>query len=420
VSELPVAIVTPSYNTGRYVGATVRSVLEQGYAPLDYLVMDGGSTDETVEVLKSFGARVRWVSERDKGQSDAINRGFGQTRGEVLGWLNSDDTYAPGALRAAAEFLAAHPDVAMVYGDADFIDASGQRIGRCQHVEPVFNPHRLLHYSDFIVQPAAFFRRSAFEAVGGLDPSLNWAMDYDLWLKFAAAGFKVAYLPRALANYRWLLTREPFLTWMFNSLFLASTHTVLVVTLSSLGGFALAKYKFPGRRVLMVIMLATMMLPAQVLLPSSYELMFRIGWIDSYAAIVVPSAVSVFGMFLFMQAMRGVPDELLQAGRVDGCSELRLWWEIALPVIRPMIGAYTLLSFMGSWNSFVWPQIVLQNQDHFTLPIAMTNMIGLPEYEAPLGGIMAGTLLSILPIAILFFILQKDFIAGLTSGAVKG
>ena len=204
MSELPVAIVTPSYNTGRYVGATVRSVLEQGYAPLDYLVMDGGSTDETVEVLKSFGARVRWVSERDKGQSDAINRGFGQTRGEVLGWLNSDDTYAPGALRAAAEFLAAHPDVAMVYGDADFIDASGRRIGRCQHVEKVFSHHRLLHYSDFIVQPAAFFRRSAFEAVGGLDPSLNWAMDYDLWLKFAAAGLKVAYLPRVLANYRWL------------------------------------------------------------------------------------------------------------------------------------------------------------------------------------------------------------------------
>jgi ABC-type glycerol-3-phosphate transport system permease component len=237
--------------------------------------------------------------------------------------------------------------------------------------------------------------------------------------------FNFTFLPSPLSrltfsNYTWLVTHEPFLRWMFNSLFLASAHTVLVVTLSSLGGFALAKYKFPGRRVLMVIMLATMMLPAQVLLPSSYELMFRIGWIDSYAAIVVPGAVSVFGMFLFMQAMRGVPDELLQAGRVDGCSELRLWWEIALPVVRPMIGAYTLLSFMGSWNSFVWPQIVLQNQDHFTLPIAMTNMIGLPEYEAPLGGIMAGTLLSILPIAILFFILQKDFIAGLTSGAVKG
>jgi glycosyltransferase involved in cell wall biosynthesis len=202
--SLAFAIVTPSYNTGPYIGATVRSVVEQDYSPLDYLVMDGGSTDGTVEVLKSFGPRVRWVSERDKGQSDAINRGFAQTRGDVLGWLNSDDTYAPGALRAAAKFLAEHPDVAMVYGDADFIDAGGRRIGRCQHVEPVFNPRRLLHYSDFIVQPAAFFRRSAFEAVGGLDPSLNWAMDYDLWLKFATAGLKVAYLPRVLANYRWL------------------------------------------------------------------------------------------------------------------------------------------------------------------------------------------------------------------------
>lgn len=223
-----------------------------------------------------------------------------------------------------------------------------------------------------------------------------------------------------LSNYVWLFREEPFLLWMFNSLFLASAHTVLVVSLSSLGGFALAKYKFPGRRVLMMIMLGTMMLPAQVLLPSSYELVYRLGWLDTYAAILVPSAVSVFGMFLFMQAMKGVPDELLQAGRVDGCSELRLWWEVALPIIRPMIGAYTLLSFMSSWNSFLWPQIVLQSSEHFTLPIALTSMVGLPEYEAPLGGLMAGTLLSILPIAVLFFILQKDFIAGLASGAVKG
>ena len=199
-----VAIVTPSYNTGRYVGPAVRSVLEQDHPAVDYVVMDGGSTDGTVDVLKSFGPTLRWVSGRDRGQSDAINRGFAQTRGDVLGWLNSDDTYAPGALRAAAEFLAAHPDVAMVYGAADFIDAAGRRIGACAHVETTFDRRRLLHYSDFIVQPAAFFRRGAFEAVGGLDPSLNWAMDYDLWLKFAAAGFKVAYLPRVLANYRWL------------------------------------------------------------------------------------------------------------------------------------------------------------------------------------------------------------------------
>ena len=223
-----------------------------------------------------------------------------------------------------------------------------------------------------------------------------------------------------MENYSLLFAREPFLAWMFNSLFLASTHTFLVVTLSSLGGFALAKYEFAGKRPLMLVMLCTMMIPGQVLLMPSWELMYDIGWLDSYAAILVPGAVSVFGIFLFMQAMRSVPDELLQAARVDGCSEVRLWWEVALPIVRPMIGAYTLLSFMGSWNSFLWPQIVLQSSEHFTLPIALTNMIGLPEYDAPLGMLMAGTLLSILPIALLFFILQKDFIAGLASGAVKG
>src|SRR5439155_14132245 len=159
---------------------------------------------------------------------------------------------------------------------------------------------------------------------------------------------------------------------------------------------------------------------SQVLLPSSYELMYKIGWLDSYAAIIVPGAVSVFGMFLFMQAMKTVPDELLQAGRVDGCSELRLWWEVALPIVRPMIGAYTLLSFMGAWNSFLWPQIVLQSQNKYTLPVGLTNMLGLPEYQTPYGVLMTGTFLSIVPVAILFFILQRDFITGLASGAVKG
>jgi ABC-type glycerol-3-phosphate transport system permease component len=125
-------------------------------------------------------------------------------------------------------------------------------------------------------------------------------------------------------------------------------------------------------------------------------------------------------MFLFMQSMKTVPDELLQAGRVDGCSELRLWWEVALPIVRPMIGAYTLLSFMGAWNSFLWPQIVLQSQDKYTLPVGLTNLLGLPEYQTPYGVLMSGTLLSIVPVAILFFILQRDFISGLASGAIKG
>ena len=207
MSSLPrIAVVTPSYNTGRHIEAAIRSVLDQDYTDFDYIVMDGGSTDDTVDVLKSFGDRLRWVSQKDKGQGDAIHRGFGQTTGEILTWLNSDDTYAPGAFRAVAEFFAANPDVALVYGNANYTDADGSLIGPCVHVEP-YNPRRLFYYSDFIVQPTTFFRRSAYEAVGGIDTSLHFAMDYDLWLKIAKR-FKVAYLPRHLADFRWLFDNK--------------------------------------------------------------------------------------------------------------------------------------------------------------------------------------------------------------------
>jgi len=151
-----------------------------------------------------------------------------------------------------------------------------------------------------------------------------------------------------------------------------------------------------------------------------YQLMNKFGWINSYWAILVPSAVSVFGTFLFRQAMLTVPDELLQSGRLDGCSELRLWWDISLPMVRPTIGAYTLMSFLASWNAFLWPQIVLQDETKYTLPIGLNNLAGLPEYHIEYGMLMAGTLVSVLPVILLFFYVQKDFISGLASGAMKG
>ena len=199
---LTVSVITPCFNAAAHIRATVESVLAQDYPHVEYLVMDGGSTDGTLDVLRSFGQRVRWISEPDRGQADAINKGFAQTHGQILAWLNADDTYAPGAIRTAADFLANHPDIAVVYGNANFIDAEGKLIGPCAHIEP-YNKHRLFHYSDFIVQPAAFFRRSAFQAVGGLDPNLNWTMDYDLWLKLARDR-SMQHIPQVLADYRWL------------------------------------------------------------------------------------------------------------------------------------------------------------------------------------------------------------------------
>ncbi len=221
-------------------------------------------------------------------------------------------------------------------------------------------------------------------------------------------------------NFRVLFQREPIGRWLFNSLFLSSTLTVLLVTTSSLGGFALAKYRFAGRRVLMALMLATMLMPGVVLIPSSWLLMYKLGWLNSYAAILVPGSVSSFGTFLFMQAMKSVPDELLHAARVDGCSELRLWWEVALPIVRPMIAAFTLLTFIGAWNSYLWPSIVLQDESKHTLPIGLATMVGLPGINTQYGVLMAGTFLAVLPVMLLFFVLQRDFISGLASGAVKG
>jgi glycosyltransferase involved in cell wall biosynthesis len=200
-----VSVVTPSYNQGPYIESTIQSVITQDYPNIEYLVMDAASTDNTVDLLRHYSAlhpdKMRYVSEKDRGQTHALNKAVAQTHGPILGWLNSDDTFAPGAVSAAVEFFARHPDVDLLYGDANFTDPHDRIIARCAHVEP-YNWHRFVHYSDFIVQPAAFFTRRAFEAVGGADESLHYAMDYDLFLKIASR-FKVAYLPKVLANYKW-------------------------------------------------------------------------------------------------------------------------------------------------------------------------------------------------------------------------
>ena len=200
-ADLPlVSIVTPSLNQGRFIEDTIRSVLGQDYPRIEYVVVDGGSTDGTLAILGRFDGALRFVSEPDRGQGAAINKGFGLVSGEILGWLNSDDLYEPAAVTAAVEYLRGHPAEAMVYGDATHVDAEGREIGPCSYVEPA-DVDRLVHEVDYIVQPAAFFRRSAFEAVGGLDESLQWALDYDLFIRIARR-FPFAYLPRKLARYR--------------------------------------------------------------------------------------------------------------------------------------------------------------------------------------------------------------------------
>lgn len=198
---LSVSIISPTFNHARHLPEAIRSVLNQDYSPLEYWVIDGRSTDQTQSILQSYAGRLQWISEPDRGQADALVKGFARSKGDILGWLNADDRYRPGAIAAATEFFASHPQVMLLYGDARFVDSAGRDLGPCAQVE-LFDYRRLLTVSDFIVQPAAFFRRSAYEAVGGLDANLSWSMDYDLWLKIARR-FPVAYIPKVFADYRW-------------------------------------------------------------------------------------------------------------------------------------------------------------------------------------------------------------------------
>ena len=194
-----VTIVTPSFNQGQFIEETIRSVLLQGYPSLEYLVMDGGSTDNSVEIIRKYEPWLKyWVSEKDSGQSDAINKGFARGTGSVLAWLNSDDRFQFGAIRAAVEFLRQHADVGMVYGDYTEIDEHSNLIGT--YKSPDFDLClQIVH--QLIPQPTAFFQRVLWEQMGPLNVNFHYVMDYDLWTR-AALRFPIVHIHALMADMR--------------------------------------------------------------------------------------------------------------------------------------------------------------------------------------------------------------------------
>lgn len=228
-----------------------------------------------------------------------------------------------------------------------------------------------------------------------------------------------------LDNFRRLFAGEEavqgtvyFWQYVLNSWFLATTNTVLQLAFCSAAGFALAKYEFRGKQLLTAFMLATMMIPGVILFAPVYEMMVKLGLVDTYQGLILPSVVSAYGIFLFRQAMLGVPDEMLDAGRLDGCSELSVYFHLALPLVRPMSAAFCLLTFLGQWNAFFGPSVFLQSQDKLTLPVVLNQYVSF--YRNDYGVFLAGTLLAIVPPAVLFLALEKEFVGGLTAGALKG
>ena len=196
-----VSIITPSFNQARYLEATIQSVLKQDYPHIEYIIVDGGSTDGSVDVIKKYAGRLAWwVSEQDKGQTDAINKGFNRASGEILAWLNSDDTYNPGAVSAAVKYLTENPNVAMVYADCDYINETGGVIGKFNSAQT--DHRRLREGYVHIPQQTMFFRANYWQELGPLDPSFYFAMDYDLWTRIAARA-PIKYLAgQTWANFR--------------------------------------------------------------------------------------------------------------------------------------------------------------------------------------------------------------------------
>jgi FkbM family methyltransferase len=202
LSATPViSLVTPSFNQGRFLGRTIASVLDQNYPALEYFIQDGGSTDDTLQVLHRYSTRLTgWQSAPDNGQSDAINKGFARARGEIMAWLNSDDILLPGSLHSVADYFNRHPDVDVVYGHRLLIDENDQMIGRW--IMPAHDD-AVLSWADYVPQETLFWRRRIWERVGGqVDDSFRFAMDWDLLLRFREAGAKFVRLPRLIGAFR--------------------------------------------------------------------------------------------------------------------------------------------------------------------------------------------------------------------------
>jgi ABC-type glycerol-3-phosphate transport system permease component len=228
-----------------------------------------------------------------------------------------------------------------------------------------------------------------------------------------------------LDNFRELFKGRPslhgtvfFWEYFLNSTVYATVTTTLQILFSSMAGFALAKYEFRGKTALTLFMLGSMMIPGVLLLAPLYKMVVDLGLVDSLAALILPSMVSAYGIFLFRQACMSVPNEMIDAARLDGCSEFGIYFRVVMPLVRPMAAAFCLVAFLAYWNGFFAPNIFLHSQDKLTLPVVLN--LYLSEYRHNQGVFLAGTALAMIPPATLFLALQNEFISGLTSGAVKG
>jgi len=220
--------------------------------------------------------------------------------------------------------------------------------------------------------------------------------------------------------YRGLRDAIPLGRMYLNSMFVTTTTTLGILLTSSLAGYGFAKFQFPGRDVLFLIVLATMMIPFFVVLIPIFWMISKFGWVDSYPGLIVPNIATAFGIFLMRQYMLSLPDEVLDAARVDGASEFEIYWRIVLPLSTPVIGALTILAFVYQWNNFLWPLVVARSDTMWTVPVGLNSLRVYASSAQVINMQMAGATLGIVPLVAVFLVLQRYFVRGIALTGMKG
>lgn len=223
--------------------------------------------------------------------------------------------------------------------------------------------------------------------------------------------------PLTLKNYISVFTKIRFGRYFMNSILVSGFTTLGHVFFDTLAAYAFAKLKFPGRDKLFFILLLGLMVPFQVNLIPLYRIMALLGWINTYLALIVPNLTSIFGIFLMRQFLMTIPDDLLDAARIDGCNEFGVFLKVAIPLALPGLATLVIVTFMGTWNSFLWPRIITSTEALYTLPVGLAQL--QMKNTSNVAQIMAGTVLTALPMIVVFMFMQRQFIEGMTAGAIK-
>jgi putative chitobiose transport system permease protein len=218
-------------------------------------------------------------------------------------------------------------------------------------------------------------------------------------------------------NYSDVIALLPLGLFAFNSLLISLLSVVSNVLLASLAAYPLARMEFRGKKLLFLAVLSTMMIPEQVIMIPLYRVCMQLGLLNTFAGVVLPFGVNAFGIFLIRQFYRSIPRDIDDAATIDGCSPIRIWWEILVPLSRPALATLAVFTFVGSWSNFLWPLVVLRDADKMTIPIGLSMLVS--TFSANYKFVAAGAVLAVIPVIIVFLVMQRAFIQGLLSGSVK-